>query len=183
MYFFGLFKPLAAPVPSGSLPRRCWRSAPVECSSEPWWLEMLACRLSHTWLWWAESDSQPVFIILGLRLPENMLVVCKQDEVHERDGLTDFLLTKLRDVLQKFPSLRLILSSAALDVDLFRQYFGSCPVIHRKSCSFHLLLRPSGQIETPAAGADWMIQLICFSKLLRGLYMHNILIFNLTPPQ
>uniref|UniRef100_A0AAQ4RSF4 RNA helicase n=1 Tax=Gasterosteus aculeatus aculeatus TaxID=481459 RepID=A0AAQ4RSF4_GASAC len=54
------------------------------------------------------------------------------DEVHERDGLTDFLLTKIRDVLQKIPSLKLILSSAALDTDLFLQYFGSCPVIHRR---------------------------------------------------
>lgn len=62
--------------------------------------------------------------------------MCKQDEVHERDGLTDFLLTKLRDVLQKFPSLKLILCSAALDTELFRQYFGSCPVINRESCIF-----------------------------------------------
>lgn len=178
----GLFKPLAEPLSTGSLPRRCWPSAPAECSLEPWWLEMLACRLSHMWLWWAERDSQPVFIILGLRLPENTLAVCKQDEVHERDGLTDFLLTKLRDVLQKFPSLKLILSSAALDADLFRQYFGSCPVIHRKSCSFYLLLRPSGQIETPAACADWMIHLSGSFKLLRGCYVHNIFnfIFNLT---
>lgn len=57
----------------------------------------------------------------------------KQDEVHERNGLIDFLLTKMRDVLQKVPTLKLILSSAALDVDLFHQYFGSCPVIKRKS--------------------------------------------------
>uniref|UniRef100_A0A8C6NIB8 RNA helicase n=1 Tax=Nothobranchius furzeri TaxID=105023 RepID=A0A8C6NIB8_NOTFU len=54
------------------------------------------------------------------------------DEVHERDGLTDFLLTKLRDVLQKIPTLKLILSSAALDTDLFLQYFGFCPVIQRR---------------------------------------------------
>ncbi|KAG7476581.1 hypothetical protein MATL_G00084360 [Megalops atlanticus] len=54
------------------------------------------------------------------------------DEVHERDGLSDFLLTKLKDMLQKLPSLKLILSSAALDVDLFVRYFGSCPVIHIK---------------------------------------------------
>lgn len=59
----------------------------------------------------------------------------QQDEVHERDGLTDFLLTKMRDVLQKIPTLKLILSSAALDIDLFHQYFGSCPVIHRKSAN------------------------------------------------
>ncbi|XP_029941306.1 3'-5' RNA helicase YTHDC2 isoform X2 [Salarias fasciatus] len=60
------------------------------------------------------------------------------DEVHERDGLTDFLLTKMRDVLPKTPSLRLILSSAALDVSLFTQYFGSCPVIYLKGRQFEV---------------------------------------------
>lgn len=59
----------------------------------------------------------------------------EQDEVHERDGLTDFLLTKMRAVLQTIPTLKLILSSAALDVDLFCQYFGACPVINSKFCS------------------------------------------------
>ncbi|KAJ0056946.1 hypothetical protein NL108_000769, partial [Boleophthalmus pectinirostris] len=60
------------------------------------------------------------------------------DEVHERDGLTDFLLTKMRDVLQKIPTLKLILSSAALDLDLFLQYFGSCPVLHIKGRQFEV---------------------------------------------
>ncbi|XP_026152929.1 3'-5' RNA helicase YTHDC2 isoform X2 [Mastacembelus armatus] len=60
------------------------------------------------------------------------------DEVHERDGLTDFLLTKMRDVLQKIPTLKLILSSAALDIDLFLQYFGSCPVVHLKGRQFEV---------------------------------------------
>uniref|UniRef100_A0A8D0D5T4 RNA helicase n=1 Tax=Sander lucioperca TaxID=283035 RepID=A0A8D0D5T4_SANLU len=60
------------------------------------------------------------------------------DEVHERDGLTDFLLTKMREVLQKIPTLKLILSSAALDIDLFLQYFGSCPVIHLKGRLFEV---------------------------------------------
>ncbi|XP_038589485.1 3'-5' RNA helicase YTHDC2 isoform X1 [Micropterus salmoides] len=60
------------------------------------------------------------------------------DEVHERDGLTDFLLTKMRDVLQKIPTLKLILASAALDIDLFLQYFGSCPVIHLKGRQFEV---------------------------------------------
>ncbi|XP_044030649.1 3'-5' RNA helicase YTHDC2 isoform X2 [Siniperca chuatsi] len=60
------------------------------------------------------------------------------DEVHERDGLTDFLLTKMRDVLQKIATLKLILSSAALDIDLFLQYFGSCPVIHLKGRQFEV---------------------------------------------
>ncbi|ETE67645.1 putative ATP-dependent RNA helicase YTHDC2, partial [Ophiophagus hannah] len=52
------------------------------------------------------------------------------DEVHERDRFSDFLLTKLRDMLQKHMSLKLILSSAALDVNLFVRYFGGCPVIY-----------------------------------------------------
>ncbi|XP_041666905.1 3'-5' RNA helicase YTHDC2 [Cheilinus undulatus] len=60
------------------------------------------------------------------------------DEVHERDGLTDFLLIKMRDVLQKIPSLKLILSSAALDVDLFINYFGNCPVIKLKGRQFEV---------------------------------------------
>ncbi|XP_069025007.1 3'-5' RNA helicase YTHDC2-like [Embiotoca jacksoni] len=60
------------------------------------------------------------------------------DEVHERDGLTDFLLTKMWDVLQKIPTLKLILSSAALDIDLFLRYFGSCPVIHLKGRQFEV---------------------------------------------
>lgn len=52
--------------------------------------------------------------------------------MHERDRFSDFLLTKLRDLLQKHPTLKLILSSAALDVNLFIRYFGSCPVIYSK---------------------------------------------------
>lgn len=62
-----------------------------------------------------------------------MVLFCLlQDEVHERDRFSDFLLTKLRDLLQKHPTLKLILSSAALDVNLFIRYFGSCPVIYSK---------------------------------------------------
>ncbi|XP_041811123.1 3'-5' RNA helicase YTHDC2-like [Chelmon rostratus] len=60
------------------------------------------------------------------------------DDVHERDGLTDFLLTKMRDVLQKIPALKLILSSAALDIDVFQKYFGSCPVINLKGRQFEV---------------------------------------------
>ncbi|XP_073697034.1 3'-5' RNA helicase YTHDC2-like isoform X1 [Garra rufa] len=60
------------------------------------------------------------------------------DEVHERDGLTDFLLTKMKELVQKTPSLKLILSSAALDVNLFVRYFGACPVIHIKGSPYEV---------------------------------------------
>ncbi|XP_049594394.1 3'-5' RNA helicase YTHDC2 isoform X1 [Syngnathus scovelli] len=62
------------------------------------------------------------------------------DEVHERDGLTDFLLTKMLDVLEEIPAIKLVLSSASLDVDLFLKYFGawSCPVFHLKGRQYEV---------------------------------------------
>ncbi|XP_062369135.1 3'-5' RNA helicase YTHDC2-like [Cinclus cinclus] len=60
------------------------------------------------------------------------------DEVHERDRFSDFLLIKLRDVLQNQPNLKLIISSAALDANLFIRYFGSCPVIHIQGRAFEV---------------------------------------------
>ncbi|GAB0205463.1 3'-5' RNA helicase YTHDC2 [Grus japonensis] len=60
------------------------------------------------------------------------------DEVHERDRFSDFLLIKLRDVLQKQVNLKLVISSAALDANLFIRYFGSCPVIHIQGRPFEV---------------------------------------------
>lgn len=53
-----------------------------------------------------------------------------QDEVHERDRFCDFLLTALRDILAKCRGLRIVLMSAALNVQLFSSYFNGCPVVH-----------------------------------------------------
>ncbi|XP_039247577.2 3'-5' RNA helicase YTHDC2-like [Styela clava] len=59
------------------------------------------------------------------------------DEVHERDRFCDFLLIKLRQLIQSQKSIsprhqkfKLVLMSAALDVELFVNYFSSCPVIN-----------------------------------------------------
>ncbi|KAM4878739.1 3'-5' RNA helicase YTHDC2-like isoform 2-T2 [Sylvia borin] len=60
------------------------------------------------------------------------------DEVHERDRFSDFLLIKLRDMLQSQANLKLIISSAALDADLFIRYFGCCPVIHIQGRPFEV---------------------------------------------
>ncbi|GFU19130.1 3'-5' RNA helicase YTHDC2 [Nephila pilipes] len=51
------------------------------------------------------------------------------DELHERDRYSDFLLIILRDLILKFRNLKLILMSAALDMQLFCKYFSNCPVI------------------------------------------------------
>ncbi|XP_073241899.1 3'-5' RNA helicase YTHDC2-like [Porites lutea] len=52
------------------------------------------------------------------------------DEIHERDRFSDFLLIAMRDLLTVNRRLKLILMSAALDINLFIEYFGKCPVVH-----------------------------------------------------
>ena len=51
------------------------------------------------------------------------------DEIHERDRFADFMLIIMRDVLPRYPDLRLILMSATLHEELFSNYFGRCPII------------------------------------------------------
>uniref|UniRef100_A0A8C6T2E8 RNA helicase n=1 Tax=Neogobius melanostomus TaxID=47308 RepID=A0A8C6T2E8_9GOBI len=51
------------------------------------------------------------------------------DEIHERDINTDFLMVVLRDVVQTYPEVRVILMSATIDTSMFREYFFNCPII------------------------------------------------------
>ncbi|XP_076195719.1 ATP-dependent RNA helicase A isoform X2 [Aptenodytes patagonicus] len=51
------------------------------------------------------------------------------DEIHERDINTDFLLVVLRDVVQAYPEIRVILMSATIDTSMFCEYFFSCPIV------------------------------------------------------
>ncbi|XP_028328850.1 ATP-dependent RNA helicase A isoform X2 [Gouania willdenowi] len=51
------------------------------------------------------------------------------DEIHERDINTDFLMVVLRDVVQAFPQVRVLLMSATIDTTMFREYFFNCPII------------------------------------------------------
>ncbi|NXU56884.1 DHX9 helicase, partial [Turnix velox] len=51
------------------------------------------------------------------------------DEIHERDINTDFLLVVLRDVVQAYPEIRIVLMSATIDTTMFCEYFFNCPII------------------------------------------------------
>ncbi|XP_068807821.1 ATP-dependent RNA helicase A isoform X4 [Struthio camelus] len=51
------------------------------------------------------------------------------DEIHERDINTDFLLVVLRDVVQAYPEIRVILMSATIDTSMFCEYFFNCPIV------------------------------------------------------
>lgn len=51
------------------------------------------------------------------------------DEVHERSTDSDFLLLLLREVLQRNPSLHVVLMSATISADTFTEYFGGAPCL------------------------------------------------------
>lgn len=51
------------------------------------------------------------------------------DEIHERDRFSDFLLIAIRDLMVKFPKLKVVLMSAALNIELFVKYMDQCPVV------------------------------------------------------
>ncbi|KAH8394703.1 hypothetical protein KR222_002076, partial [Zaprionus bogoriensis] len=61
----------------------------------------------------------------GLRGISHIIV----DEIHERDVNSDFLLVILRDMVDTYPDLHIILMSATIDTTLFSKYFGDCPVL------------------------------------------------------
>lgn len=42
---------------------------------------------------------------------------------------TDFLIVVLRDVIQAYPDVRVVLMSATVDATMFREYFFNCPII------------------------------------------------------
>uniref|UniRef100_A0A1Y1L8Q9 RNA helicase n=1 Tax=Photinus pyralis TaxID=7054 RepID=A0A1Y1L8Q9_PHOPY len=52
------------------------------------------------------------------------------DEIHERDKYTDFLLIALKQNLDHYPHLKIILMSATADVDLFASYFNDAKTLH-----------------------------------------------------
>jgi RNA helicase HrpA len=51
------------------------------------------------------------------------------DEAHERSLNIDFVLGLLKRALELRPDLRVIVSSATINADIFSQYFDSCPVV------------------------------------------------------
>ena len=58
------------------------------------------------------------------------------DEVHERDLMTDFILTIIRQLLPKRPKLRVILMSATIESEIFSAYFDNCPVLNINGRTF-----------------------------------------------
>ncbi|HEX5276654.1 MAG TPA: ATP-dependent RNA helicase HrpA [Fluviicoccus sp.] len=66
------------------------------------------------------------------------------DEAHERSLNIDFLLGYLRQLLDKRPDLKVVITSATLDVERFSRHFNNAPVINVEGRTFpvELLYRP-----------------------------------------
>lgn len=54
------------------------------------------------------------------------------DEIHERRADSEFLLIILKDMVQKYPDLKVILMSANANLKVFSKYFNNCPIIDVK---------------------------------------------------
>ncbi|PNF38309.1 ATP-dependent RNA helicase DHX36 [Cryptotermes secundus] len=52
------------------------------------------------------------------------------DEIHERDVISDFVMTILKDIIQKRSDLKVILMSATLNAEQFSKYYGDCPCLN-----------------------------------------------------
>ncbi|KAK2151124.1 hypothetical protein LSH36_375g06066 [Paralvinella palmiformis] len=65
------------------------------------------------------------------------------DEIHERDRFCDFLLIVIREMLVKHKNLKLVLMSAALNIQLFSNYFSGCPVINANIRGYLIHSNPS----------------------------------------
>lgn len=73
------------------------------------------------------------------------------DEAHERTLHTDILLTLLKDVTRARTDFRLIISSATLDEQKFRQFFDDPPIFRIKGRLFHVQHRFMSSDQMTAA--------------------------------
>lgn len=58
------------------------------------------------------------------------------DEIHERDMLSDFLISIAKDLIRVRPDLKIVLMSATLRAEQFSEYYGGCPMLHIPGFTF-----------------------------------------------
>ncbi|UNK51206.1 ATP-dependent RNA helicase HrpA [Lysobacter sp. S4-A87] len=71
------------------------------------------------------------------------------DEAHERSLNIDFLLGYLKQLLQRRPDLKVIVTSATIDTERFAQHFGDAPVVNVEGRGYPVAVRyrPLGEGE------------------------------------
>jgi len=76
------------------------------------------------------------------------------DEAHERSLNIDFLLGMLKTILPRRPDLKLIVTSATIDVKRFADYFGGAPIIEIPGRSFPVAIEYLADNECGAVEGD-----------------------------
>tara|TARA_Y100001934_G_scaffold7688_1_gene10373 strand:+ start:5538 stop:9491 length:3954 start_codon:yes stop_codon:yes gene_type:complete len=81
------------------------------------------------------------------------------DEAHERSLNIDFLLGYLKRVLPKRPDLKVIVTSATIDLERFSRHFGNAPVVQVSGRTYpvDVLYRPL-EDDTKTADSDELVQ-------------------------
>ena len=76
------------------------------------------------------------------------------DEAHERSLNIDFILGYLKQVLKKRPDLKVIITSATIDVDRFSKHFNNAPVIEVSGRTFPVETRYRPLVRDKLDGSD-----------------------------
>ena len=76
------------------------------------------------------------------------------DEAHERSLNIDFIMGYLKQLLPKRPDLKVIVTSATLDVNRFSQYFNDAPIFEVEGRSFPVEVRYRPISELNLVGSD-----------------------------
>jgi len=105
---------------SGSVAKPCFAFVPTGSCYGRWLAPNHRCSMLHIYLSW-------VYLVTCWEISELFYYI--QDEVHERDKLSDFLLTVLKFVLAEFPGLKVILMSASLNKEKFLKYFDNATIV------------------------------------------------------
>ncbi|MPW45780.1 ATP-dependent helicase [Acinetobacter sp. Ac_1271] len=76
------------------------------------------------------------------------------DEAHERSLNIDFIMGYLKQILKKRPDLKVIVTSATLDVNRFSRYFNDAPIFEVEGRSFPVEVRYRPISELSIGGSD-----------------------------
>ncbi|HEX5694139.1 MAG TPA: DEAD/DEAH box helicase, partial [Arenimonas sp.] len=79
------------------------------------------------------------------------------DEAHERSLNIDFLLGYLKQLVQRRPDLKLVITSATIDTDRFAKHFGNAPVVNVEGRGFPVDVRyftPGKRQDEDQGGRD-----------------------------
>ncbi len=78
------------------------------------------------------------------------------DEAHERSLNIDFIMGYLKQIVRKRPDLKIIITSATLDVNRFSQYFNDAPIFEVEGRSFpvEVVYRPISEMSIGGSDDD-----------------------------